>query len=40
MSNKDTRIVDINEHDYEWHWDDFLDYGKLATRGQNKKRKR
>lgn len=36
----DTRIVDINEHDYEWHWDDFLDYGKLATRGQNKRRKR
>lgn len=36
----DTKIVDINGHDYEWHWDDFLDYGKLATRGQNKKRKR
>ena len=35
----DTKIVDINEHDYEWHWDDFLDYGKLATRGNNKKRK-
>ncbi len=35
----DTRIIDINGKNYEEHYDDFLDYGPLATRNQSGKKK-
>lgn len=33
----DTKIIDINGKNFEDHYDDFLDYGPLATRNQNGK---